>query len=233
MKHTDFFAQTRAIKIQEYKELYAAVEAHGGTYEWNLSEGNYPTIAVNVDSIYPNPMDMNIYKVSIQDGILQIYGEDKEYGNNIPFKLKDVFAGHLSSIIDYIPAAGDVDEVTCLQESFPIAHIRRDEISSWGYDVSNIPDNTMAELARRMGNAYCENGYWEDLRTIAGNLDIPLIVNAWFNDMEFKEMERVTGFRQDDFSPDEGYQDFVDVCEDWWKRKTDTQKQSIYHERYY
>jgi len=30
MQHTDFFALTTDIKVQEYKELFRAVEAHGG-----------------------------------------------------------------------------------------------------------------------------------------------------------------------------------------------------------
>lgn len=117
MRHTDFLAQTRAIKAQEYKELYIAVEAHGGLYEWDLSEGNYPIIAVNVESIAPEPMDIDIYKVSIENGILKIYGKDKEYGNEISFKPKDVFAGHLSFIIDYIPSTDSVDDVTCRNEA--------------------------------------------------------------------------------------------------------------------
>ena len=33
MQHTDFFARIRAIKTEEYKELQAAVELHGGIYE--------------------------------------------------------------------------------------------------------------------------------------------------------------------------------------------------------
>lgn len=24
------------------------------------------------------------------------------------------------------------------------------------------------------------------------------------------------GYRQDDFSPNDGYQDFVDACDEWW-----------------
>lgn len=176
MKHTDFFARTRAIKAQEYKELYAAVEAHGGVYEWSLSDRSHPIIAVNVNSICPNPMDMDIYKVSIQGGILKIYGEDKEYGNDVPFNPEDVFAGHLSSIIDYIPATGDVEDVTCQQESFPITHISRDDVASKGYDTSNTSDEDMNELARKMGNAYCEDGYWEDMAIIADYLNIPRTV---------------------------------------------------------
>ena len=176
MKHTDFFAQTRAIKAQEYKELYAAVEAHGGVYEWDLTSGSYPTIAVNVDCICPNPTDVDIYKVSIQEGVLKIYGEDKEYGNEIQSEPADAFTGHLSSIIDYILPAGDVEDVTCPQESFPIMHISREDVASRGYDTSNISDEDMTELARKMGNAYCEDGYWEDMAIIADYLNIPKIV---------------------------------------------------------
>lgn len=127
MKHTDFPAQTRAIKAQEYKELYIAVEAHGGLYEWDLSEGNYPIIAVNVDNIAPEPMDLDIYKVLIKNDILKIHGKDKVYGNDISFKPKDVFTGHLSFIIDYIPATDNVDDVTC-----------RNDINSQEYTMKGV-----------------------------------------------------------------------------------------------
>ena len=142
----------------------------------SLSDRSHPIIAVNVNSICPNPMDMDIYKVSIQGGILKIYGEDKEYGNDVPLNPEDVFAGHLSSIIDYIPATGDVEDVTCQQESFPITHISRDDVASKGYDTSNTSDEDMNELARKMGNAYCEDGYWEDMAIIADYLNIPRTV---------------------------------------------------------
>lgn len=127
MKHTDFLAQTRAIKAQEYKELHTAVQAHGGLYEWDLPEGNYPIIAVNVESIAPEPMDIDIYKVSIENGILKIYGTDKEYGNDISFKPEDVFTGHLSFIIDYIPPNDSVDDVTC-----------RNDISGQEYTMKGV-----------------------------------------------------------------------------------------------
>lgn len=35
MNHTDFYARIRAIKEMEYRELYAAIELHGASYEWN------------------------------------------------------------------------------------------------------------------------------------------------------------------------------------------------------
>ena len=54
--------------------------------------------------------------------------------------------------------------------------------------------------------------------------------NLWWNNTEFHTMEYVTGYYQEDFSPEEGYQDFVDACDEWWERKNDTEKINIYME---
>ena len=40
----------------------------------------------------------------------------------------------------------------------------------------------------------------------------------------------VTGYRQDDFSPEEGYQDFVDACNEWWKAKSYDEKRALFKE---
>ena len=72
MQHTDFFARIRAIKTEEYKELQAAVELHGGIYEWDL---------------------------------------EKEYGEEARFQPEEVFAGHLSTIIDYLPPINRTDSI--------------------------------------------------------------------------------------------------------------------------
>lgn len=39
----------------------------------------------------------------------------------------------------------------------------------------------------------------------------------WWAGTDFPQMERITGYRQDDFSPEEGYQEFVDACNKWWE----------------
>lgn len=111
MKHTDFFARTKAIKAEEYKELYAAVKLHGDSYKWKPEE-EHPIIAVNMDGILPLPADVEIYKVSIKNGRLKLYGIVKEYGNEVDFQPDEAFAGHLSSIIDYLPPVNGVDDVT-------------------------------------------------------------------------------------------------------------------------
>lgn len=38
----------------------------------------------------------------------------------------------------------------------------------------------------------------------------------WFRQSDFKTMERISGLRQDDYRPDDGYQDFVNAVERWW-----------------
>ncbi len=55
-------------------------------------------------------------------------------------------------------------------------------------------------------------------------------IKEWWGGTEFREMERITGYRQIDFSPDEGYQEFVDACHEWWNGKTTDEKISVYFE---
>lgn len=38
----------------------------------------------------------------------------------------------------------------------------------------------------------------------------------WWVKADFRTMERLTGYRQDDFGPEDGYQDFVDACNNCW-----------------
>lgn len=53
-------------------------------------------------------------------------------------------------------------------------------------------------------------------------------MQEWWQGLEFKEMEQVTGFRQTDFSPEDGYQEFVDACEKWWNGKSYDEKRIIW-----
>ena len=53
-------------------------------------------------------------------------------------------------------------------------------------------------------------------------------LEEWWGDQGFRDMERITGFRQSDFNPADGYQDFVDACDEWWDSLSYTDKVSIY-----
>lgn len=50
---------------------------------------------------------------------------------------------------------------------FPITYVSREDVEQQGFDVSTVKDHDMRELAEKMGEAYTENGYWEDLSIIA------------------------------------------------------------------
>ena len=50
----------------------------------------------------------------------------------------------------------------------------------------------------------------------------------WWKGSEFIKMELITGYSQYDFDPEEGYQAFIDVCNEWWNDKTIEEKISIH-----
>lgn len=57
-------------------------------------------------------------------------------------------------------------------------------------------------------------------------------VNNWWANVSFDTMEEITGFRMADFSPEDGYQEFVDACNDWWDW-IDLDNKIIYYQMYY
>lgn len=56
---------------------------------------------------------------------------------------------------------------------FVIARVSRDDLQSDGYDITNVSDDTMRELAERLGDSYVENSFWLDLLHHADALKIP------------------------------------------------------------
>lgn len=237
MKHTDFYARVQEIKRKEQQELCRALEAHGGSYSWWNTEEEcfkedeeHPIIAVNVNGIFPNPTDIEIRAVSVDNGFLSFVGEDKENGDLVDFQAWDVFAGHLGYVIDLIPNVNGIDDVTSLQDDFVISTVSRDDLIGNGFNAENLSDDMMKNVAAVMGDLYAEYEYTEELRMAADKLNIPkgVDVDAWFGNLDFATLEKVTGFIQTDYSPEDGYQDFVDVCEDWWSGLTMQQRKEVY-----
>ncbi len=115
MKHTDFYTKCQSIKEHESKELYKALEAHGGAYSWPKTEeeeGTGPVIAISVDSICPYLTDVTVVSAEIlKGGYIEFIGED-EYGNELTFCAGDAFAGQLACVIDSIPETDKVTDVT-------------------------------------------------------------------------------------------------------------------------
>ena len=53
-------------------------------------------------------------------------------------------------------------------------------------------------------------------------------VSQWWNSVEFGIMEKITGYRQSDFDPAEGYQAFVDACNECWENFSKKEKLRIW-----
>lgn len=178
MKHTDFRSLVQDIKRKEQQELCRALEAHGGSYSWwnteeeGFVEDEHPIIAVNVNGMFPNPTDIEIRSVSVDNGHLIFVGEDKESGELVDFQAWDVFAGHLGFIIDLIPDADEINDVTMPQDDFTIITVCRDDLISYGYDAEDLSDDEMRNVARVMGDLYSEYEYAEELCMAADKLNI-------------------------------------------------------------
>jgi hypothetical protein len=54
------------------------------------------------------------------------------------------------------------------------------------------------------------------------------VVNKWWVDAPFGVMEKITGYRKDDFSSEDGYQEFVDACDAWWDKLPFSKKKEYY-----
>ena len=49
-------------------------------------------------------------------------------------------------------------------------------------------------------------------------------VEQWWSGTNFRQMEIITGFQQLEFSPKDGYQEFVDTCNNYWDKLDSDEK---------
>ena len=52
----------------------------------------------------------------------------------------------------------------------------------------------------------------------------------WWNETDFRQMALITGFRQYEFNPEDGYQEFVDACDNYWDLLDRDEKIRIWRE---
>jgi hypothetical protein len=55
-------------------------------------------------------------------------------------------------------------------------------------------------------------------------------LDEWWGNCDFRTMEFVTGYSQGLFSPEDGYQDFVDACDEYWNNLKYSAKLALYKE---
>lgn len=97
----------------EKSELYDAVKALGGRYDWftekNEEKCSPPIIAYNPE----HPLDITVKSVYFENDFLYFDAEDVEYGNEYNrCTLDDVEFGHIGFITDYLPTTDDVEDVS-------------------------------------------------------------------------------------------------------------------------
>lgn len=60
-----------------------------------------------------------------------------------------------------------------MKDYFVIARIHRDDLDAAGFDSSNVSDEQMEKIARKMGDDYVTQLFWEHLSFFAEYLGIP------------------------------------------------------------
>ena len=58
------------------------------------------------------------------------------------------------------------------------------------------------------------------------------ILDSWWCEQDFQSLEKITGYTLSDFSSLEGLAEYVEQCDDWWKNKSNEEKNRIYEEHH-
>ena len=68
------------------------------------------------------------------------------------------------------------------------------------------------------------------MKTTTNKNDSFPAAEKWWGETDFKQMGLITGFRQYEFNPEDGYQEFVDACNNKWKKFDKEKKIRIWKE---
>lgn len=58
------------------------------------------------------------------------------------------------------------------KEFFTVSSVSREDLISQGWDAENLDDSTMQNIADKMGDAFCECGYWDILGGVCEHYEI-------------------------------------------------------------
>jgi hypothetical protein len=106
MKHTDFYGQYQSLHQIELIELFTAVAAHGGVYEFD--EAQEAPIVAGYGEHSENIEDFRISRVD--NNLKAIYGRPVNNGGDE--ERLEVAVGHVGYITDYIPPTEYIDNVS-------------------------------------------------------------------------------------------------------------------------
>lgn len=121
---------------------------------------------------------------------------------------------------------------------FYVIALAREDIEACGYDASELDDEKMRYLAKKIADSIFDTGYWDILKEVLAWNDVPKLIDEddlkradeWYAQIDFDTMEEISEFDRNDFDSEDGYQEFVDMVDDWWAHLTSRQKVNKYRE---
>ena len=60
-----------------------------------------------------------------------------------------------------------------MKESFVISEVSREDLEELGFNTSEVSDENMEYLAKKLGDDYCEQLFWTSLKITAEYMNIP------------------------------------------------------------
>lgn len=191
MKCTNFFSKYMELEAQEYRELAAAVKAHGGEYvffdcnqddaddKWNEADDNDGIPIVNgCYQFMDTDGDIYITRVSLDEsGYPQIFGFRSDYGcPSDEDRLYNIQFGYIENIIREIPETEGVHDVRELPklDSMPVLTLSRDDLEYQGYDP-NISDDKFMALGHSVAKYLDMNDFWVSLQYACDYHEVPLL----------------------------------------------------------
>lgn len=177
MKHSNFYKKYKDIEAQEFRELAAALQAHGGEYvffdcdaedaeeKWH-DKDNYD----DIPSLYGGYSWMDTserYLVTrvkrTEEGGVKIYGFRDEFGSPMDEDVIDIIEyGYIEYILDAIPETDEIHDVRELPklEFVPVLSLSRDDVETIGFNP-NLTDDELMGLGHAVSKRL-ENGFMED-----------------------------------------------------------------------
>lgn len=68
---------------------------------------------------------------------------------------------------------------------------------------------------------------YQDIEDIVKELVDEEYIQEWWDNLDFEQLENVTGLKSYKYSSDDGYQEYIDACNDWFNMHNFTEKQEM------
>ena len=118
--------------------------------------------------------EANIKTISVSDGILWISVRD--YYTSNQDKNVEVSEGMLSAVIGvlkYDVQINGQETSDDVSDDYPMLYVNKSDLEAVGFDVTNVTDETMQELAVAMADCYSDDEFLDYLKSCAKDLNIP------------------------------------------------------------